>query len=408
MVPSKKSAAFVMIIGFGGPLWGCAQASTGGDAGKSDEGKDAQSPDPTDGQGTDGANPESQEREDQFKGSLGNTDVNAFYDMYGGPSAFGDNTRDVMERFLLAEEALYNGLVEESRDIVNGIWDDYPIASDAWTMGFSSPKDVNLDSPNVYGSVRMLHRILEYLETAPPNHIPERVLTHTMIEVDCLTGTMPRTADEIEQGTGETATRSFSTSLERHHYYRAHRLFGRYIEAITEGALGYEIKFIRQDDGKCAPAEVKKGWSGPLNWYEPLTVLSPEVEEETDLYTVLFPDFRPTHLLAELDYGFTTGGMGSHQGRPVFICTDAALTSQHAVHDTHLRAYNPHWLHHEYSHHLHSIYPEYKLEETAHSYFDRGTWPADFEGRWQWDYYDEAYLKRYRGSSPSLSERIDF
>jgi len=80
MVTTKKSAALVMIIGFGGALWGCAQASTGGDAGKgdegkdgadagkSDEGKDAQSPDPTDG--TDGANPESQEREDQFKGSL--------------------------------------------------------------------------------------------------------------------------------------------------------------------------------------------------------------------------------------------------------------------------------------------------------------------------------------------------
>jgi hypothetical protein len=90
------------------------------------------------------------------------------------------------------------------------------------------------------------------------------------------------------------------------------------------------------------------------------------------------------------------------------LCNDTAFLSQHATHDTMLRAYNPHWLHHEFAHRLHALYPEYALEPTSHSYFDRSTWPLDFEGRWQWDYYDESYLKRYRDSEPSLVERLDF
>jgi hypothetical protein len=85
------------------------------------------------------------------------------------------------------------------------------------------------------------------------------------------------------------------------------------------GEMGYEIRFIRQDDGECAPGVVSETHAGADHWWLPLNALDTSVSEETDLYTVLHPDFRPESLKDEI--GFITGGMGSYQGRPVSCAT---------------------------------------------------------------------------------------
>ena len=52
------------------------------------------------------------------------------------------------------------------------------------------------------------------------------------------------------------------------------------------------------------------------------------------------------------------------------------------------------WLVHEYMHHVYKLYRHLNLETKPHCYFDRNTWPKDFEGFWHLDYYTESIKKR--------------
>jgi len=42
-------------------------------------------------------------------------------------------------------------------------------------------------------------------------------------------------------------------------------------------------------------------------------------------------------------------------------------------------AYFPQWFQHEFFHHLYRSYPDLKLEAASHQWFDRLSWPRDFE-----------------------------
>lgn len=49
---------------------------------------------------------------------------------------------------------------------------------------------------------------------------------------------------------------------------------------------------------------------------------------------------------------------------------------------------------HEFFHELFWLYPEFKLEARGHQWFDRKSWPGDFVGVNESDYYAEALHKR--------------
>jgi len=68
------------------------------------------------------------------------------------------------------------------------------------------------------------------------------------------------------------------------------------------------------------------------------------------------------------------------------------------------RSYLPQWFQHEFYHHLFRTYPEMKLEAKDHQWFDRKSWPADFVGRLEADYYHEALHKRFR--TPEAKPRM--
>jgi hypothetical protein len=57
-------------------------------------------------------------------------------------------------------------------------------------------------------------------------------------------------------------------------------------------------------------------------------------------------------------------------------------------------------------HHLFRTWPEFGLEATGHQWFDRRTWPDDFEGVFEPDYYAEAITRRLRSATPSLAEGL--
>ena len=57
-------------------------------------------------------------------------------------------------------------------------------------------------------------------------------------------------------------------------------------------------------------------------------------------------------------------------------------------------------------HHLYSVWPQFGLENADHQWFVRSTWPADFVGNSEPDYYAESLTKRLLGASPSIAEAL--
>ena len=104
------------------------------------------------------------------------------------------------------------------------------------------------------------------------------------------------------------------------------------------------------------------------------------------------------------------GGYGA--GLPLFLSDDAWFTRkpEHLgsgpYSEIELRAYQPQWFQHEFMHHLYRTWPEFGLEDTGHQWFDLNTWPSDFEGVWEPDYYAESITKRLLAAEPSLAEGL--
>ena len=75
-------------------------------------------------------------------------------------------------------------------------------------------------------------------------------------------------------------------------------------------------------------------------------------------------------------------------------------------HEVEIKAYHPQWFQHEFMHHLYREWPEFDLELTSHQWFDRKTWPSDFQGEWEHDYYAESIDKRFLSATPSLADGL--
>jgi len=129
-----------------------------------------------------------------------------------------------------------------------------------------------------------------------------------------------------------------------------------------------------------------------------------EIRNTTDWWWLIYPSHVPEQYADFERTEFITGGMGAgpDHASPCFIIDDRWLTRKPphigfgAYTDIERRAYLPQWLQHEFMHHLFRIYPEFGLEDAGHQWFDRTTWPTDFEGRFEPDYLAEAMHKRLR------------
>ena len=58
-------------------------------------------------------------------------------------------------------------------------------------------------------------------------------------------------------------------------------------------------------------------------------------------------------------------------------------------------------------HHLYRTWPNLGLEDAPHQWFDRSTWPSDFVGIHESDYYAESITKRLLTSTPSLADALE-
>lgn len=345
------------------------------------------------------------------------TTADELFACYGGEAAFGAHAAAAVRTFLDAEDAVYAGDYAAAAGLLDSLYARYPVGDSRWWSTLRAPGGANVGSPAGYYGLRMLEDIVaHHRDSAAPPLADARTVRMTVVLVGCTEGVQPRTVRELETGTGVQVASTLEPALRADDYRivrQSYRLFGAYLHAITGGALRLEVRFVERPD-LCLRGYVRTGrpWWASIDYPEALAGLPDSVHAATDFWWVLYP----SHVPDGPEFGdepFITGGMGADaKGGPVFIIDDTWLTEapRHlgsgAYTDVERRMYLPQWLLHEFYHHLFRIYPEYALEPTSHSWFDRATWPADFEGQFEADYYTEALRKRLRDACEPLARRL--
>ncbi len=331
--------------------------------------------------------------------------LTAFFDAHGGKAGFTDNQVKALETVLFALDEIEAGQLVAARKRVDAMIAAYPFSTGGWYGGIGY-KGLNLGSPVGYYAVRMLDQILTL---GNPSRKGKLRMTAVVAANAAVTRpTLPNFVPEtVQLG---IAPEILADDARRLHLVT--RLFRRWVQAISGGLevelvvhvmeQGATVNFYRVDDIIVSyPDAQAMVNSVPFS-----------IANTTDLWWVVAPSGVPgdgsgynTH--------FVTGGMGSHSSGVPLILSDDAWFTRKPEHlgsgpysEVELMMYQPNWLQHEFMHHLFRTWPEFGLENAGHQWFDRTTWPADFVGNNEPDYYHEALTKRILGATPSVAQAL--
>ena len=189
-------------------------------------------------------------------------------------------------------------------------------------------------------------------------------------------------------------------------------LFRRWLQAMT-GGYSVNLKVYQLHSS----VNVSSERDGINVWCRPpantmIERVSDKLKSETDIWWVIAPSAIPSNGGIGLRAHIISGGMGRWKNQPVFISDDAHFVRK-ASHmgrgdysEVERRAYQPQWFQHEFMHHWFWLYPELGLEDTLHQWFYRDTWPADFTGSFEPDYYAEAISKHLLSTPTSLAAKL--
>jgi hypothetical protein len=260
-----------------------------------------------------------------------------------------------------------------------------------------------------YYGLRMLDEITARAEKA--NASSARTVFMTVVMPKCAEGMRPTQAD---LSAGEAVRLSLDPTLAANDHFvirQALRIFQHYVWAISGGDLRLEPRFVTVDECVRVVYRGDPTYSGIDNANAAIDQVAEDVEATTDMWWVLYPSNVPAGPAFD-DTTFITGGMGGRGRAPVFISDDLWLVRKPAhlgrgpYTDVERRVYSPQWLQHEFFHHLFRTWPELGLEAQGHQWFDRETWPDDFVGAWEPDYYAEALRKRLYQATPSIANAL--
>ncbi len=326
--------------------------------------------------------------------------------------------REALDTFLVAESAYRAGAYRKAAAVLDAFWTKHPPGTDEWAAAYRQAWEigrtygVNVGCPPCYYALRMLTECARWRLSDAGQSSPVATATLTVVLVGRASGSQPATVAELERGQGKPVELALEPSLtaDRGRLVRDSLwLFAEYMRAASDGKLGVRIEQVHLPS-LTVPVAVTQtsgrrfaGLSGDA-WRRIWSAVPPRARERTDWWWVIYPSCIPEQHPDFARAEFITGGMGTGPDgmSPCFIIDDRWLTRK----PPHLglgpyteierRAYLPQWLQHEFFHHLFRIYPAFGLEAKDHQWFDRKSWPADFVGRIEPDYYAEALAKRMR------------
>ena len=323
---------------------------------------------------------------------------------------------DAFQTLVQAQARVRSGKYAAAKTLLDGLWARYPVGTPVWSSLPTQPFGINLGTPPSYYGLRMLTDTVDWHVGNPGAPPPPRSARLTVVLVGEAQGLEPQSVNDLFQGTGVPVSHALDPRLldADHQMLRDSLwLFEQYVVAMTEGQLGVELNVVHLPDlslpvqASGAPGSVS--YAGLVNASQVLTEVSEETLEGTDWWWVIYPSHVPEHVPVFETTEFVTGGMGTGpQASPMFIVDDRWLVRKppHLGSGDYARVermtYLPQWLQHEFFHHLFRTYPEFGLEATPHQWFNLGTWPPDFVGLYEPDYFHEALVKRLQTATPPL------
>jgi len=345
----------------------------------------------------------------------------AFLAPYGLQN-FSEHYIAALRALLEARTQYWAGEYTKAQATLDALWARYPVGSSRWGFLPTQPFGLNLGSPPCYYALRMLTDMTAWRVANPGQPPAPRSARLTVLVVGATHGIEPRDATELAQGTGIPVTHTLDPRVPVDDYRAVHqslRLFREYVLAMTEGRLAVETHILPLPDVDLPVQASLSGGRRFAGLTDPMQVFDhvPEAEREaTDWWWILYPSHTPEQYPDFTTAEFITGGMGSGPDSysPYFISDDRWVVRK-APHlgsgeysDIERGVYLPQWFQHEFFHHLFRTYPEFELEATSHQWFDRSTWPPDFVGRYEPDYYHEALVKRLQGATPGLNVALRY
>lgn len=342
---------------------------------------------------------------------------------------FPEIYRDALDTFFTAEPAYRSGDYSAASKLLDRFWTRHPPGSAQWERGYSDADylarstGLNFGAPVCYCALRMLSECAEWRTRAPKNPAAASYpIQLTVILVGHSSGVQPTSLKELQANTGREAHHDLAPALNingREIIDESLWLFLEYVRAITGGRLSPKIQFLHPRNLDIPVYTTESPYLAAQPSTGALAQIWRAVDKDTtastDWWWILYPSHVPEQYPDFADSGFITGGMTiGPGGSPVFLLDDRSLLRKRArmgygpKTSEERRAWLPQWLQHEFFHYLYRLYPKLRLEVTGHQWFDRKTWPSDFQGLFEPDYYAESLHKRLESVTPPLHVALRF
>lgn len=303
-----------------------------------------------------------------------------------------------------------------AQKLLRALWAEVPHGDRAWKeLQRDSAQLLSLadfGNPPAYSALRMLTDCVEWRLKNEGPASPESTLQLTVVLVGRSAGPEPETPAELEQRTGRPTTNMLDAALDGARGEQiindAYWLFDEYILAMTGGRTRIKRVFVRLPEFTLQVGLHQRGIdithsAGEQAW----AAVPGNIRRTTDWWHLFYPSHVP-RAAAFANRPFVTGGMrrGPAPARSMsFVSEDqkflrtANQNGRRPLSDSERSIALSQWLQHEFFHFLFSSYPQLRLEATPHQWHDRKTWPADFVGNVEADYYAEALHKRLQSQT---------
>ena len=281
-----------------------------------------------------------------------------------------------------------------------------------WSIFGDTPFGLNLGTPPSYYALRQLTDMTEWRLANPAHPGAPRTITMTVVLVGQSNGLEPRNMTDLQNGQGSPVTHTLDPRVTANSYAAVHEslsLFKEYIHTITLGMLEIQTNIVELPSFN-APVQASESngalFATIVDPIAPIQSLTQMEIDATDWWWVVYPSHVPDHHAPFQYTAFITGGMGlGPYGSPVFIIDDQWLVR--VPPHLGLGEYEPQertiylsqWLQHEIFHHFYIVWNSFALEAQPHQWFDINTWPGDFVGQFEPDYYHESVFKRFHQAS---------
>ncbi|MHC5024434.1 MAG: right-handed parallel beta-helix repeat-containing protein, partial [Planctomycetota bacterium] len=351
----------------------------------------------------------------------------AFLAAYGLEN-FSQHYIDALDTFLCAQQLYDAEDYSGAQAVLDALWAAHPTGGDDWWLLPWQPFDINLGTPPCYYGLRMLSDMTSWRVANPDAAPAPRTARLTVLIVGQSSGIEPQNVQDIINGTGIPVVHTVDPRVIENDYAVVHeslKLFLEYsLTAITQGRLDVETHILALPDldlPVIASVTPSGTYFAGLDYSADLhgiifSSMPQEEIEATDWWWLLYPSHVPEQYPDFEGVGFLTGGMGTGADAisPMFIIDDRWLVRKPAplgqgeYSPVERSVYLPQWLQHEFYHHLYRTYPEFGLEDEGHQWFDLDTWPEDFVGQFEPDYYHESLYKRLHFADPGLHAALRY